>query len=242
MIAEGIDKILTLRDPEKIEVNSEYYTKRGYQKAYPSVADTLHLNSLTGLVDYIKENIDRHAINLDLMVHVLSYNTVDVISCVDTIYRTRERYIQASYIRPGMYAGYDDYMKIEEFRIWLMTDFIDNADRKAILRLIGNITDQQVKTSTDDGISQAVSSRVGIAKVETAMVPNPVNLVPFRTFPEVEQPASNFVLRLQSGIREDDLPKAALFEADGGAWKNAALLNIRDWLKSELPNDVTILA
>lgn len=202
---------------------------------------SIKLNSLTGLVDYIEDNVDKHDLNA-IMVHIIDQNNVRLISRIQEVYRTRERFATAEYIPTSPYASYNDYMAIEDFKIWLLTDFQENDDRQAVLRLVGNITDQHVKTSTDDGISQAVSSRTGIAKVETAMVPNPVRLVPFRTFTEVVQPLSNFVLRLRSGVREDELPKAALFEADGGSWKNLAMVNIKTWLKAELPKEVTILA
>jgi hypothetical protein len=36
-------------------------------------------------------------------------------------------------------------------------------------------------------------------------------------------------LRLKAA--KDDLPRVALFEADGGAWKNTAITNIADFLK-----------
>ena len=49
-----------------------------------------------------------------------------------------------------------------------------------------------------------------------------------RTFSEIEQPESNFVLRV------DRDANIALFEADGGAWKNAAVARIRDYLKWRL--------
>lgn len=63
-----------------------------------------------------------------------------------------------------------------------------------------------------------------------AKVPNPVKLRPYRTFHEVEQPASDFIFRMKSerGI------SCALFEADGGAWENAAMANIKNYLEFEL--------
>lgn len=55
-------------------------------------------------------------------------------------------------------------------------------------------------------------------------------------FVEVDQPASQFIFRMKQeqgmGIR------CALFEADGGAWKNQACQNIEQYLKKEL-SDVT---
>ena len=44
-----------------------------------------------------------------------------------------------------------------------------------------------------------------------------------------------------------DGPRCAIFEADGGAWRNEAITNIREYLKDELSeeidsNRITILA
>ena len=240
MIEAAINRILDLKDPAIAVVNDETWVKDGYKYAKPTTPTMLTLYSLNSLVDYLKDNVDQHNPK-DLMVHVINFRTVRVISHLDLIHRCRDEYVQSVYDPTSPYASYDDYMTLENFKIWLLTDFEDNEDRQAILRLVGNVSDQQVKTATDDGISQAVSSRVGIAKVETAMVPNPVKLIPFRTFSEVRQPRSNFVLRMQSGIREGDLPKAALFEADGGEWKVNAMLNIKSWLKDALPNDISVI-
>jgi len=72
---------------------------------------------------------------------------------------------------------------------------------------------------------------------------NPIRLRPYRTFREIEQPASLFVLRLQKG-RDGELPRAALFEADGGQWKLEACQAIKHWLDMELylHERITVLA
>jgi len=71
--------------------------------------------------------------------------------------------------------------------------------------------------------------RKGGACLEAAAVPNPVMLAPYRTFPEVEQPASPFVLRLKQGP-EGGRPSLALFEADGGKWQLEAVKRVRTYL------------
>lgn len=55
-----------------------------------------------------------------------------------------------------------------------------------------------------------------------------VKLKPYRTFSEVEQPESEFLVRLSDGGR------VALYEADGGAWKLQARRNVADYLKENL--------
>ena len=82
--------------------------------------------------------------------------------------------------------------------------------------------------TADDGVSQKVTINKGVVTAEDVTIKNPVYLVPLRTFYEVEQPASPFVLRFNEGA------DVALFEGDGGAWKLKAVKNIKDWLDNQL--------
>ena len=56
---------------------------------------------------------------------------------------------------------------------------------------------------------------------------------------EVDQPVSPFVLRLRGG-GNGSLPSCALFEADGGKWRLAAIENVKAWLASRLPASVPV--
>lgn len=78
--------------------------------------------------------------------------------------------------------------------------------------------------------AQKATVKTGVASKADAVVPNPVTLIPYRTFLEVQQPASDFIFRMKSanGVQ------CAIFEADGGAWKNEAMDNIKEYLKNEL--------
>ena len=74
--------------------------------------------------------------------------------------------------------------------------------------------------------------KTGVASRGNAKVPNPVQLSPYRTFVEVEQPESKFVFRMREGAR------CGLFEADGGAWKLEAMNNIKEYLKEALAQEI----
>lgn len=101
-----------------------------------------------------------------------------------------------------------------------------------------NLKEETIQSIGDDGISQAATIKTGVATVEDVKIPNPVVLIPRRTFVEVEQPESQFVFRMQSG------PTCALFEADGGAWRNEAMLNIKKYLEANLKDidGITIIS
>ncbi|EUJ47264.1 hypothetical protein MCOL2_18454, partial [Listeria fleischmannii FSL S10-1203] len=82
------------------------------------------------------------------------------------------------------------------------------------------------------GTTQQVTAKTGVATVGGVVVPNPVELTPYRTFAEAEQPTSQFIFRFREGM------KAGLFEADGGAWKNKAIQNVANYLNEQLADEV----
>lgn len=92
----------------------------------------------------------------------------------------------------------------------LQARFADVADRADVLRSIGKMRYENEVKMEDDGVTQTVASKAGVALVREDQIPNPVRLAPFRTFTEIEQPISPFILRV------DDKCNVGLFEADGG--------------------------
>ncbi len=111
--------------------------------------------------------------------------------------------------------------------------------RDGLLKFVGNLTTALVQNSVDDGTSQTVTIEQGVRKSEVEL-PNPVTLAPRRTFPEVDQPDSPFILRVRQ-TREGQMPELALYEADGGLWKLAAIQNIKDHLAAALEVKIPVI-
>ena len=85
-------------------------------------------------------------------------------------------------------------------------------------------------------MTQKATVKTGIASKSDAIVPAVVNLKPFRTFLEVEQPSSDFIFRMKED-RYTEGVQCAIFEADGGAWKAEAMANVKAYLQEQL-NDL----
>ncbi|MDU3334582.1 MAG: hypothetical protein E7F09_13470 [Clostridium perfringens] len=200
------------------------YSKDKLIKMEQPVADTLKVTTLTGLIDYIKSNIDK--VEEELLIQVKSNEEVNLYSPLNED-RNRELFLRAEAILPSN-IRYDRFLDTEQFNIMLQSSFVDKGDRKTLLTYTALTQDGPVRTIGDDGVSQQVTVKTGVASLENAKVPNPVELAPYRTFPEVEQPTSKFIFRMKEG------PSAALFEADGGAWRNEAIKNIKEYLAKEL--------
>ncbi|OQR07566.1 hypothetical protein B6U46_05740 [Ligilactobacillus salivarius] len=225
-----------------ISINNQSYVidENGYPKY---VAPKLHLaqnvlriNTLSGLVDYIKSNLDRA--DEKLYLHIANHKSVRLVSTLKPD-GSREELAIAEAILPKF--CFNIFYDAEDFNVALQSMFIKNPDCEILLKVVGNLKEGNVKVTGDDGVSQAVTIKTGVASAADVKVPNPVTLAPYRTFIEVEQPESKFIFRMQDG------PKGAIFEADGGAWRNQAILNIKKYLGEQLSDEIrkgkiTILA
>ena len=125
-----------------------------------------------------------------------------------------------------------------------------HASRKATTAklspmLASNIVNTQEATFSDNGTTQQAVMKTGITTKDNVLVPNPVNLIPYRTFLEVEQPASDFVFRVSEG--RGGAPVFKLVAADGGVWKSQAVANVKAYLTEALKDipdrdKITIIA
>ncbi|KAA8676181.1 hypothetical protein [Clostridium sp. HV4-5-A1G] len=222
---EALEYLVGLGQTEVLEIDGKKFTTNQVYKVKEPTPAAITVTTLTALVDYIKSGIDSKYSGQNL-IHVVSPERVEFYSELRED-KDRENYISVKALLPNniYFNGFTDP---EEFNIMLQSSFIDNKDRALLLKVVGNIKDSAVKQVGDDGVSQAATIKTGVASVNNVVVPNPVVLAPYRTFPEIEQPESKFIFRMQSG------PAAALFEADGGAWRNEAMGRIKKYLEEQL--------
>lgn len=227
-IKEALEYIVGLRKPEIVSVGGDQYSDKDlYRISFNPKAERINMTTLTSLVEYIKANVDD--MSDKMIIHVQSPTKVVLCSQLDND-RVREYMVQVDASVPDFqYGRYYDH---ESFLIALQSKFINNPDRELLLKFAGTVEDKSVATYGDDGVTQKATIKTGVASKSCAIVPNPVKLRPFRTFIEVEQPESAFVFRMsQDG---NGGVKCAIFESDGGAWKNAAMKNVKEYLQFEL--------
>jgi hypothetical protein len=226
MIKEAIQYIVGLGNTRIEKVGDQVYSTQPIHKVSLPTPNTIQVRSLSGLVEYLQSGFDGEE---QLMIHVESPTDVSVFSSFNRDFN-RKALIEAKAMIPGY--SFERWYDAEEFNIKLQSVFVKNEDRDIMLKVVGNIKEEDVRTVGDNGVSQSVTAKVGVATVGQVEVPNPVALKPFRTFVEVDQPESDFIFRMQNG------PRCALFEADGGAWKVQAMRNIKDYLQFALEEEL----
>lgn len=238
IIKEAIEYVVGLRKPEVQKIDGIVYSDKELEPViHNPKARAIQMNTLTSLVDYIKAQVDE--MDEKMIVHVQSPTKVALYSALDSE-RIRESMVEVMARVPEF--EYGRFIEHERFCIGLQAKFLDDpeSNRALVLKFAGTVEDGMVSQYSDDGISQKATIKTGIASKGDALVPNPVKLRPYRTFHEVQQPMSEFIFRMKS----DDSVKCALFEADGGAWENVAMRNIKDYLEVELADypNFTILS
>lgn len=194
------------------------------------------VTTLTAVSDYLVSNPDRLELP-NVIVTVDSPVQITLRSALKGPFNQRDICLTAKMKEPDF--QYNAFIALEKFIISLQADFVPSDTVDQILKVIGTLSDGVVKQFADDGVTQSVTARTGIARLGEVPVPNPVILAPYRTFIEVEQPSSRFIFRMKSGEQQ---PQCGLFEADGGAWVNQAMADIKAWLAEHLPYGVVILS
>ncbi|MDA8221493.1 hypothetical protein [Desulfosporosinus sp.] len=224
MIEKALRYINSFRDIQVIPHNGLSYTNdKVYQlpEDAPAVFSTKTLASLVELI--IKEH-SHNSLN-DLIVHVDSPTKVNV----HTVLREHlDRFNLYTATAELPRITLDNYIDLEAMNILLKSAFVQNGTRDQLIKVLGQVVEDAIKTSADDGMAQEVTVKTGIRTLAKMEMPTIVNLAPYRTFVEVAQPEGEFLLRMRKG------PEAALFEADGGAWKLQARKNIKQYFEIAL--------
>lgn len=227
----GIEKIVELAAPNVQEIDGRTYTDKRIIPVERPRVKTLELTTLNSLVKLIQEeSIDYIT---PLIVQVSSYDAVEVFAGIQAADRKRENpyRCKAETIR----IQFDQKLDYESMMIALKSKFVQTPELLELVKLLGSITEQNSAQASDDGFSQNVVVRKGIALKDNRTINPIVKLKPYRTFAEIDQPESEFLLRLSDGAN------VALYEADGGAWKLEARKRIADYLREALNGQEDIL-
>jgi hypothetical protein len=240
MLTNFIDKIHEIQTPEGFEVKGrDYISKKLYPILEPEPSP-LHLSTLTGLVNYLSHNVDKLDFE-QLLVHVASHDTVNLISGLKGDFAQRFRHVAVMCDTTPF--PFDTFMSQPQFMIRLQCDFVPTDTLEILSRYAGNVVNEAVKTLADDGVSQRATVKTGVSSSmrTNEVAPRTIKLKPYRTFHEVEQCESAFVFRMRQSHEDADV-EMALFSAQADRWRLEAVKAIAQWLEPQLPVGIGIIA
>ncbi len=233
-LRDAIDRITDLARPFTMEADGHQFCSKPLVevKAEEFAPTAYEVDTLDALVKLIlTEGV---TLGRRLYVRVDSARRVTVA----TTYNGGE--LRNPYQRFPLYAAVSDVpgvtignlMSQERAIVELQSLYGATPDRDYLLDLLSRIDVNEGVSSVDNGVTQEVNVRTGAVLKQATPVRPIVQLQPYRTFLEVEQPVSDFLLR----VSKEGEP--TLFEADGGAWKLEAKRSIAAYLAEKLADQV----
>lgn len=234
MLKAAIEKIIEVSGPKIVTDNAGAMysvSNGGIEEIRPELdyVEPISLNSLDALVQMVKTEATAHEDRIYLSVR--DHLTV---SCFghphDDLRQKRIVYYEA---QAKDVPGWDSQTKLpfDHAAVALQTRFQESADRTYTLTLLSQITTGAKITYNDIGVATTVVTSKGVSLQQNSTIRPLVNLRPYRTFQEVEQPEGLFLIRIdERGI--------TFMEADGGMWKLAARQTIKAYLSEALKDEI----
>lgn len=230
-----IDRILQLAPAGFVKQGDLIYTdadkSRSIALLTPPVPAPLRIHTLTGFVSLLEAGFEGFDPKNNL-VHVESYNEVQLLSTASDRFGRRQALINSTALKPDREFRFNAFMPQEDFNIALRTMFSETPELNDLVKLAGNLSSKAEVGQEDDGFTQRVTAKAGVHMVSSVVVKPRVTLKPIRTFLEVEQPDGDFIFRVK--FEEGVGNQCALFEADGGRWRIVAMAIISKWLHQQI--------
>ena len=225
MLKEAIKEIERMSAPTIHEVQGSIFSNQELvhvmdKKPIPRCIDLTGLDSICKMVRNEAEHV-----GLQIFIQVKDYANVSVFTALDD---DEDRLYLYKCVADTPAVTMGRFMAYENAVIELRSLYIPNEGTKYLLQLLSSISNESKVTSSDNGVTQQVEARSGIALSSMVKIEPRVTLQPFRTFIEVGQPASEFLLRI------NERGEIGFFPADGGVWKLEATRNVAGYFEEKL--------
>jgi len=233
MIEKAINKVLLLGQPNFKEHAGKLFSDKPLKEVKPEagpVPGVLKIKTLSGIVDYIKNNLDDEA---EYVIHIDDYDKVQLYGKYDGEFCRRKQYICADSELRGF--NYGQWMDHESFIISILSFFKPNESRSSLMEYLASLSDNTSVNLMDDGVSQSAEVKTGVVSKSEKKVPNPVDLLPFETFPEIDVLKRDFVFRIKK--RSAGVLECALFESGDTKWKIDYIQLIKKYFDEQLKDE-----
>ena len=241
ILKDAIEKVVSLATPQTYNIGKDTYTiNNSFQRVTPHIdrPGKIGFSSLDGIVQAVKTEIERNEVEKPLFINVESHKAVRVFTTYRKDNLARDTLYTA---QPDLPDKFHEWLYHEDAIIVLRSQFIPNEGTEYLLDLLSRITNEDNVSSEDNGVSQKITASTGVQMKQIEHIKPRVALAPYRTFLEVEQPESDFLLRVKAGNKERGIqPQIGIIEADGGAWRLTAKKNIADYFRDHLSELVEV--
>lgn len=234
VLKDAIEKIEEMSAPGLVHIGDEDYIvckDGGYTQVKKDLdlPECITLSSLDAVVTMVKtEAVKKFS---PVFVSIPTATSVNVFS--EAAKEMREARAELYEAKATDVPGWEPSVKLpfDQAAVALQTRFQDGSDRDYCLQLLSNITTGAKVPYNDTGVATTVVTQKGVAPQQNQTIKPLVRLRPYRTFQEVKQPESLFLIRIdERGI--------TFTEADGGMWRLEARKTVLAYLIASLADEI----
>lgn len=195
----------------------------------PPVPKTLNVLSLNSLLDFSRTALTDND-KSNYMFHVISPTEVDLVAVAANDHAQRTILSKANVTKQieGNFNFGKQY-NLEEFIVGLQGAFKPTENLLALIEAVSKVSTSAEDKIEDDGVTQTVASKKGVHLKERVSLPNPIELVPYKSFPEIEVPAEKFVFRISREYKEVHF---RLFNNKSMVWELNCAKAIKEYLST----------
>lgn len=225
MLKEAIEKIERMAAPTTVEIEGSVYSNQelAFIQDKKPMPKCIELTGLDSVCKMVRNEADH--VGLQIFIQVKDYRNVSVFTSLDS---DEDRLYLYKCAADTPVVTTDRFMDYEKAVIELRSLYIPNDGTDYLLQLLSSISNESKVVSSDNGVTQRIEATNGIALSSMVTVKPRVTLQPFRTFIEVAQPASEFLLRI------NERGEIGFYQADGGVWKLEATRNVAAYFEEKL--------
>jgi hypothetical protein len=205
----------------------------------PPAKPTLQLISLTGFRDAYIAGIDDFSEAGKTAVQVIDHETVALVSLEADENGQRHKWLQTTNRESNPFP-FDAYQVPEAFLLSLQMGFLPTEEVVQLQRFASSLSNESSIATQDDGYTQTVTAKQGSVSRGDIQLPKRIELMPYRTFREIDPVKSEFIVRLKG--TPGQLPTIALLGVDAGRWKHDTALLVKYWMVANLPEGTVVIA
>lgn len=195
MIKQALEYLVGLGRQEVLYIDGVAYTDKPLSMVHdPENYEGVSLTSIDGLLDMVAGEINDHSTPLLITVR---YNQVRVHAAPTGPFHCRP--VIASASRSADLPMRKE-MTLEQMIPFIQTSFFRDCDQPYLLGLLSRITKESIKDIKDNGVTQVVTVRTGIDLRTEEKVRAIVTLRPDATFPVIERPEVQYLLRIDDPL------------------------------------------
>ena len=159
MLAQMIDKIVSLKETKIFEIGGQTYTDGHLTRIPPHVdrPEAISVSGLDGVCKLIRTELEK--VDTTIMVQAKSYKSVEVMTTYLPDF-SRNILYRAEADAPGLRTGFRGR---EVALIELRSLFIPNEGTAYLLDLLSRMTDEKSVRTNDNGVTQTVEARQGVS-------------------------------------------------------------------------------